>query len=146
MGTWHTYVCGCVCKAYDHAAAGPVSFPPASLSRKSCRDLPVFSFPLEAFPHANKARPAWWNGEEAAFVEGAASFLVCVLCVSVGVCACWPCLTVCYMQIYFWACNSGCSRLLFAHKPAVAREQTYSESHSEDRVTSCLPLINCFNT
>ena len=126
------HVCGCVRVCVILQLQDP------SLSRKSCRDLPVFSFPLEAFPHTNKAQPAWWNGKEAAFVKGAADWCVCV-CVCVH---CWPWLTVCYMQIYFWACNSGSSRLVFADEPTVAHEQAYSVSHPANNVASCLPLIN----
>lgn len=111
--------------------------PTLSLSPEmSCRDLPVFSFPLEVFPHTNKAQPARWNKEEAAFVQGADTFRVFVYVHS------WPWLTVCYMQIYFWACNSGCCLVLFAHKPTVPWEWAYFVSHSQNKFVSCLPLIN----
>lgn len=134
----------CMHVVSDLAAAGPTLLP-VFRSRKSCRDLPVFSFPLEVFPHTNKAQPAWWNKEEAAFVWGeqpVSQYVRVGVCVRVHY---WPQLTVCCMQIYSWARNSGCSGLLFAPKPNVPWEQAYSVSHSQNKVACCLPLINRYN-
>lgn len=138
-GALNLHVCGCV---YVRSCSCRTRLP---LSWKSCRDLPVFSFPLEAFPHTNKAHPTWWNEEEAAFVKGATDFYVCVC-----VCVC-VLLTPANSLLHANLLLSLQFRLLQAlvcwrvYCRTVV-EQAYPVSLSENKVASCSPLINWYNT